>query len=128
LQQHKQLERALLIGRIAPFTSLSLDSRFILAGATVKRSYAPGATIVAAGEALDEVMIPVAGTVLHQGSACTGTFDVPAVLMSRPASHAYLAGEQGCSGLALTKSHMYTLLRECPRIVENYLQPAEARP
>ena len=122
MQQHKQLERALQIGRVAPFHLLALESRFILGGITIRRSYGPGSVILAADAVPEEVLIPVSGSVLHAGVDIRHAFDVPGVLTSTPLGDAYVAGPAGCTLLCLTKSHMYTLMRECPRVIEPYIR------
>ena len=116
MTQHKQLSLALAMKQIVPFSELSLKLLFAVAGISVLRQYIDGETILAADTVPDEVHIPVAGLALCDGGVVEHAFDIPAVAFDRRLQRAYRAGPAGCRTALITKSHVFTLLRECPEL------------
>lgn len=116
MSQHKQLALALSLKSVAPFSELPLATLFIVAGAAAKRRYQPGAEILAAGAVPDEVHVPIGGSAERGGLPVDHAFDIACVAFDRPLDEAYCAGEAGCATASITKSHIFTLLRECPEL------------
>ena len=114
--QHKQLELALDLQRVAPFGELPLGALFVLAGSVVRLRYDAGAQVLAAGEIPGEVHIPLEGTVLCGSRVIDNAFDVAAVTLSRRLRTSYLAGEHGCTTGSIARSHLFTLLRDFPEL------------
>lgn len=116
VSQCNQLALALTLKRVAPFSELALAMLFVIAGAVARRVYEPDAEIQRAGMLPDEVHIPIAGNVTCDGQLITYAFDIPGVAFSRPLAHSYVAAEAGCTTVSITKSHVFTLLRERPEL------------
>jgi hypothetical protein len=116
LSRDKQLALALSLKRVAPFSELALAMLFVIAGAAACRVYESGAEILPAGLVPDEVHIPIIGNVGCGGLPITYAFDIPGVAFDRPLAHSYVAGEAGCTTALITRSHVFTLLRECPEL------------
>jgi hypothetical protein len=114
--QHKQLELALEIQRVAPFGELPLSALFVLAGSVVRLRYGARAQVLAAGDIPGEVHIPLEGTVLCGSRVVDSAFDVAAVALGRRLGTSYLAGEHGCTTGSIARSHLFTLLRDFPEV------------
>jgi hypothetical protein len=116
VSQDKQLALALSLKRVAPFSELALAMLFVIAGAAARRVYEPGAEILLSGLVPDEVHIPIIGHVACGGQPITHAFDIPGVAFDRLLAHSYVAAEAGCTTASITRSHVFTLLRECPEL------------
>ena len=112
----RQLRLALAIKRVAPFSQMSLPKLFIVAGVVAVRRYPAGATIFAQGSTPEEVHIPIEGQVESGTAPVDHAFDLAGVAFDRPVTAPFRAGAQGCTTVTIGKSHVFTLLRECPEL------------
>ena len=101
----------------APFDRLTDRERRLVAQQVRPRRFAPGALLVEAGQVGDLLHIVVDGSAMAGDRAAPRLFDVPSLLFSLPAPHAYLAGPDGLESLTLARPHLFTIARECPDFI-----------
>jgi hypothetical protein len=116
VSQHKLLLTALAMKEVMPFCELSLQMLLAIAEVAISCEYIEGEAILPGEAVPDVVHVPIAGHAQCNGRKIDHVFDIAAVAFDHPLQYPYLAGPEGCSTVLLTKSHVFTLLRECPEL------------
>ena len=111
------VRKLLALGAVKPFDVLTQSELLLIAMHALQRHYPPGATVFAAGQVADMLVITIAGEAHVLGERAPTIFDPSSALFGLPVPDAILAGPNGLEALCLAKPHLFTIARECPDFV-----------
>ena len=124
-------EKIFALRRLPVLAGLTDPEIAVLAEAARERRYAAGAVVCARGRLPAQLLLVCEGAVLDaDGLPQGGAPGAAALLSDRPADPALVAGPGGARCLQLARSHLFTLVRQCPAFVVSLLaaEPAAAPP
>ncbi|WP_417595795.1 Crp/Fnr family transcriptional regulator [Parasphingorhabdus sp.] len=111
------VRKLFVLSATKPFDVLTESELLLIAMHAHHRRYASGATIFAAGQVADMLVITLAGEAQVRGERGPAIFDPSSALFGLPVRDAILAGPDGLEALCLAKPHLFTIARECPDFV-----------
>ena len=122
-------EKILALRRLPVLADLSDGELAVLAEASEERRFAAGEQVCAAGRLPAGLLFVCAGTVTDgRGRDEGAAAGVAALLFDRPPDPALVAGPAGALGLQITRSDLFTLVRQCPAFVVGLLAAEPAAP
>ncbi len=109
-----EIEKILMLRRIAPFDRLNGDELKVIASIGQPYTYSPGQTIEAKGNMPTKLTIVPPESV---ASEIPGIIGLKEIITGRPFSKAVCAGEEPLPSIIVNKSFVYTILFECPEMI-----------
>jgi hypothetical protein len=121
-------EKIFALRRLPVLAGLTDPELAVLAEAARERRYAPGAVVCAAGRLPGRLAFVCAGVVQYSAGRDRGAAPgAAALLFDRPDALALVAGAgAGALCLQVPRSHLFTLVRQCPAFVVSLLAAAPA--
>lgn len=107
----------LALSAVKPFDLLTESELLLIVKHARHRQYEAGATIFAAGQVADMLVVTIAGEARVLDKRAPAVFDPASALFGLPVPDAYLAGPDGLEVFCLAKPHLFTIARECPDFV-----------
>lgn len=123
-------EKIFALHALPPLSELGEEELAVIAEIARERHYAPGATVFAAGAVPPRLLFVCAGAVVNARGAGQGCMPgaVP-LLLERPLDQAWVAGPgEGALCLQVARSHLFTLVQQCPALVVGLLGEQTAPP
>ena len=116
-----QLERLLSLRSIPPFDTLQEGELAALARVCAERQWAPGQQVLGGARVPASLYIVVEGWLESEGVRLGSVLGEPGLLFGFQIATPWAAGAEGARALLLTRGHFFTLLNECPWILEPLL-------
>ena len=126
-------EKIFTLRSLPALASLDDVELAVIAEASRERHYAPNALVCPAGRVPARLLFVCSGAIVDAGGRDQGCVaGAPSLLFNRPLTHAWIASPgHGAHCLQLARSHLFTIVRQCPAFVVGLLaEPprAEAAP
>ena len=109
-------ERIFALRSLPALASLDDIELAVIAEAARERAYAPRALVCPAGRVPARLLFVCAGAVVDAEGRAQGCVPgASALLFNRPLAQAWTASpEHGAQCLQLSRSHLFTMIRQCP--------------
>lgn len=109
-------EKIFLLRSVAGFDRLHDTELAVIAEVATERRFGPGDTVCLAGSTSGKAYVVVHGAIeAPDGTAVPGIVGVGSVLFDLPATTTLCASRDlGALCLAISRSHLFTVVRECP--------------
>ncbi len=122
-------EKIFALRSLPALDSLSDAELAVIADAARERAYAPGATVVPAGQAPSRLLLVCAGAVCDAAGRDQGRVPgAAATLFNRPLAADWIAApDRGAHCLQIARRHLFTIVRQCPGLVVDLLTEPPAR-
>lgn len=111
-------ERMILLQGVPAFAGIDPGRLSLVAGVCRERRYAPGEAIVLPGSRPERLLIAVGGAITAaSGNELPVPFGLDTLLFDRDLPHEGInAGPEGALCLSISRSHLFTILGECPEL------------
>jgi len=120
-------EKIFALRRLSVLAGLSDPELAVLAEAARERRYAPGAVVCARGRLPARLVFVCTGAVTDTTGRDQGAVPgAAALLFDRPDDLGLVAAGGGAVCLQVARSHLFTLVRQCPAFVVTLLAEAPA--
>lgn len=120
------LDRILLLRGIPPFDGLREGELAAVAEACVERIFPPFTQVVRGDRPPGYLYIVVDGWLEREGARLTAVLGEPCLLLGIAPGAPWTTGSEGARCFLLTQAHFFTLLNECPWILQDLLSRLEA--
>jgi signal-transduction protein with cAMP-binding, CBS, and nucleotidyltransferase domain len=123
-------ERIFALRSLPPLASLDDVELAVIAEAVKERSFPPGALVCQAGRVPARLLFVCKGAVLDDSGCDQGSVaGATALLFNQPVSRTWTSSpDQGAFCLQLARSHLFTMIRQCPAFVVGLLTDHSGAP
>lgn len=116
-------ERLLALHAVFPFSTLRADELLTIATATAAHQFPPGHLLCEQGGMLQRLYIRISGSAVDpSGAAMQPVLGTTILLTGKPAPFAIKAGAQGYRALSIPRGKFFTVIVECPTLLNGFFQ------